>query len=138
MQLFFSVSETSKESEWHGCKIVRDNLDMNSKPCHMTSENKTRSLHCFHLFAVRDCIDFSCFSSDPPTPPSSTCISTEHLLPSDAEHDQLFHNLTVLVSQILVDNIPHFKTTFKDVVIKHIPHKYSSELTKKSELAYLL
>ena len=28
-----------------------DNLDMNIKPCHMTSED-TRSLLCFHLLSV--------------------------------------------------------------------------------------
>ena len=33
-----------------------------------------------------------------------------------------------------MENIPYFKTTFADVVVKHIPHEYSTEMATKSEI----
>ena len=52
-----SHSQTSTgllDSLWYGYKITGDNLEMNIKPCHMTSEDTTRSFTAFicYLFEI--------------------------------------------------------------------------------------
>ena len=79
-----SHSQTSTgllDSLWYGYKIIGDNLDMNIKPRHMTSEDKTKSLHCFHLLSVRDRVPVSHLSYKPQVPP--ILIGTDMLLPNN-------------------------------------------------------
>ena len=56
-------------------------------------------------------------------------IGADMLLPNNQDLDELHHVCSVLVSRVLVENTPYFKTTFADVVVKHIPHKYSTYST---------
>ena len=46
------------------------------------------------------------------------------------------HNTTkqILMSQVLVREVPFFKITFDDVVINHIDHKYIKEMSSKSDM----
>ena len=44
---------------WCGFKIVGDNVDKNVRASFQRWDRGTVSLHHFHSFALRDCIDFS-------------------------------------------------------------------------------
>ena len=39
-------------SEWTGFKIVGDNIDKNFRPTYQRHDNKTISLHAFHMYAL--------------------------------------------------------------------------------------
>ena len=45
-------------------KLVGDNIDKNIQLCTMTIDNRTKSLHYFHSFGVRDLVDLSTFSNE--------------------------------------------------------------------------
>jgi len=46
------VQHTS--SNWHGFKLVGDNLDKNIRYSFCRSDKNTQSLHCFHYYAALD------------------------------------------------------------------------------------
>ena len=80
-------------------RIVGDNIDKNIKPRNMTFDYQTRSLHYFHAYAVRDRIDLSSFSSDPPEVDLEQ-LNLESLLPTVDDCRALYSNLAVLVGRI--------------------------------------
>ena len=61
-------------------------------------------------------------------------VNVDKLLPSADTDSHLVNNLTILISRVLVDNMAAFKLYFEDVVLKHISHKFSTEMNKKSEV----
>lgn len=61
-------------------RLVGDNVDENVKPRHMTCEHQTNSLHYFHTYAVKDMIDLSHFSDDPPNLDTES-VQLDNLLP---------------------------------------------------------
>ena len=64
---------------WCGFKIVGDNIDKNVRPSHQRLDRQTQSLHYFHSFAVRDRIDLSAYSDQPPAiPPAIDATTITH------------------------------------------------------------
>ena len=51
-------SRTSSSPQWCGFNLVGDNVDKKVKPRHMRSDNQSKDLHYFHLYALRDRVDF--------------------------------------------------------------------------------
>ena len=98
-------------------------------------DQQTVSLHCFHYYAVCDCIDLSDISDDYKPffymPPSELPIDI--LLPSSSDHLAIVNNFGTLVSRVLVEELTYFSTTFEGVVTRHIPHCHSHEMARKSE-----
>ena len=117
-----------------------DNLDKNVKPRYRRIDHQTQSLHFFHHFAVKDRIDLSNVTDDPSpyidVPVSDLPINT--LLPSVTDHQALMHNFAILVSRILVAELPYFHTTFDDIVVWHINHQYYEDMSEKSETVNLI
>lgn len=62
----------------------------------------------------------------------TSSLRNEEFIPDEALHMELLHDLMPLVSRVIVDNIKAFDP-FKHLVVRHIPHKYSDEMSKKSE-----
>lgn len=60
--------ESHEDMTWFGYKFVGDNIDKNIKPSLQRHEIRGMSLHYFHGFAMRDRIDFSHLSNEPPLP----------------------------------------------------------------------
>ena len=81
-----------------------DNLDKTVKPRYMRINNQARSLNYFNSFAVKDRIDLSSLSSFKPVIDDD--VNVQDLLPSSEIHSEVLKNFAVLVSRILVDNIP--------------------------------
>lgn len=123
---------SEEHSEWFGFKIVGDNLDKTVRPRHQTLVSQTRSLHYFHSYAVRDRIDFSMFSEVAPQV-DLKATDFESFLPTASDSAKLKDNFGVLIARILVKYIPAY-TTFSDIIPQHIPHQYSSEMSRKSEV----
>ena len=94
----------------------------------------TRSLHYFHSYAIADRINFSNLSQE--TQPSRSLNSHTQallLLPSLEDEEALKKNFKILISRILYDNIPFFRTSFDGIVHWHIKHCYYDEMSKKSD-----
>ena len=53
---------------WHGFKLVGDNIDKNVRASYQCIFHTTQSLHYFHSYAVLDSIDFSGLSDELPHP----------------------------------------------------------------------
>ena len=50
------------------------------------------------------------------------------------DYQTLKEHFTTLVARVLVEHIPYFAEDFKGLVKNHIPHQYSTEMEKKSEV----
>lgn len=101
-------------------------------------DRQTESLHFFHSYAVKDRVNLSNFSDNPPsnTPKPEDVIST--VLPTE-EDDAIIHDeFSILVARILCSHITYFKDTFADIVDRHIQHKYSQEMSQKSEVVSIV
>lgn len=112
-----------------GYKLVFDNIDKNVKPRYMRSDSQTLSLHYVQVYGVKDRIDYSSLSGEKPTQ-----VNLYSVLPDTTDYDLLRKDFTILVSRIIVKYLPFFNTHFKKSVVQHIPHKYSTEMCKKSEV----
>lgn len=127
--------EDDECNKWFGFRIVGDNLDKNVKPRNHRIDHGTTSLHFFNLVALRDRIDLSDVSDDPSTYLRTPVDNLELniLLPSNLDYEELISSYEVLMSRVLVAKVPYFARTFDDVVVKHISHEYSREMSKKTE-----
>ena len=90
------------------------------------------SLHFFHYFAVKDRVNLSGLSDKPnqylAVPTSKLPINT--LLPTASDHQTLVHNIGLLISRVLVEELP-FNSTFSDVVVKHVKHCHYTEMSRR-------
>ena len=91
---------------------------------------KTRSLHFFNAYAVKDRVDCSKLAC---TNVSSSGMSLDvsKILPNDEDWYQLNQNCTTLLSRVLVDYVPFFEP-FQAAVCRHIKHDQSKAMKQKS------
>ena len=81
--------------------------------------------------AVRDRVNGAGLSDDGPRKPVDDVENWE-ILPPSKDNQDLLHDFIPLFSRVISDRIPTFKT-FEDVIVRHIPHKYSHVMEQKSE-----
>ena len=112
----------------YGIKLVGDNLNMTVDPRNMRSDQQAY----FQVYAVRDRIDLSGFSEEPPLVNADAPV--HKLLLTAEDNMNMLSNIGILVAHVLVKHIPFFSTAFSDVVMEHIPHIYSKEMSTKSEI----
>ena len=116
-----------------GYKMVFDNIDMNVKPRHMTSDRQTRSLHYVQSYAVKDRVNYDNLSNELPT---EVCVFD--ILPTNEDYEFLKRNFTILLSRVIVKFIPYFTSDYNELLTKHIPHEHSTEMATKSETVSVL
>ena len=123
---------------WCGFKICGDNIDKNVRCRHMRIDKQTQSLHYFQSYAMRDRVDCSNLSDDPPnsTPTVKDVIS--NILPTE-EDDAIIHDeFAILVARILCKHMTFFQDSYADVVDWHIEHEFSQEMCRKSEVVSIV
>ena len=113
-----------------GYKIVFDNLDKTVKPRYMRSDAQAQSLHYVQGFAMKDRIDYSCFSEKL----DNGEVNLYSVLPNSEDYQLLKQNFAIHISRIIADYLLIFKEDFKNLVPRHIPHKYSKEMSMKSKI----
>ena len=118
-------------------KLVGDNIDKYVKPREMRTDVQASTLHYFNMYAVRDRVDTSTLDDQPSLPDPVSTADLNSLLPSDEEHQQLYQNFQILVARVLVKHMSFFKK-FGEGVPKHIKHKHSCEMARKSEVVCVL
>ena len=116
----------------YGMKLVGDNLNVTVTPRDMRSDRQKCQLDYFQMYAVKDRIDFSEFSEEPPS--VSPHPPLHELLPTGEDDKVMLSNFGILITRMLVKHIPFFSAVFSDVVVEHIPHMYSKEMSTKSEI----
>lgn len=117
---------------WNGFRLLGDNFDKRVKPRHQTMEQKNKEYHAFAYAGVKDRINLSAFldSHEPPV------LSKEHIMtaiPDSQDCQKVEENFCILVSRVLSKHMPEFEE-FASLIPSHIPHKYSSEMSQKSEI----
>ena len=70
---------------WHGFKLVGDNIDKNVRPSFSRSDRSTQSLHYFHYYAALDRVNLSSFSDATP----NTEVDAEKLVINQEDIAQL-------------------------------------------------
>jgi len=137
---FLSVEADSQDSNIISVKnmptfkLVGDNLDLYIRPRSETADHHAESKHFFHAFAVRDRIDVSSFDNTFPSLDISS-INLEDVLPQQDDVKKLKENLMILVSRKIRKFMPFFRKHIDSGAIsQHIEHKYSDEMSKKSEV----
>ena len=113
-------------------KLVGDNIDKNVKPRYMRSDNQTKSLHYFHVYAVEDRVNSNQMSNqmhmiDP------KMVDLDMLLPSNDDGKIMETNFCTLISRVLVKHMKHLHP-YASSINQHILHKYSEEMSQKSKV----
>ena len=112
-------------------QIIGDNnIDLYVKTKHISSEKQNKSIHWFAMNAVQDRVTGNALDNLRPIK-SIMKMENKEFLPSFHDNQDLLHDFIPLFARVLVDKIPAMQT-FKSVVVKHIPHKYSNEMKKKT------
>lgn len=84
------------EREQRFCyKIVGDNIDKNVRRSFQRVDATTKSLHCFHSYAVRDRVNTAGMSREPQT----RTVCPQSILPSEVDEKRLMDDFEVLVSR---------------------------------------
>ena len=96
----------------------------------MSSTNQNKSVHWFNLNAVMHRVIGNHLSSDGPI---RSVLEMENIefLPSFTDNYIFLSDVIPLVARVIVNRVPAF-SSFKDVVVKHIPHTYSDVMKEKS------
>ena len=95
-------TEPQPSSTWVGYKFVGNNIDKNTKPRYQRHENRGKSLHYFHGYAVRDRLDLSALSNLCP-PPCSPALPV--FLPSESDLHLLKGDFKTLISRYTTKHI---------------------------------
>ncbi len=111
-------------------QIIGDNIDLYIKTKHMSSEKQNKSIHWFAMNAVQDRITGSGLQNERSIKPIME-MENKEFLPSTHDNEDLLHDFIPLFARVIVEKIPAMRT-FKSVIVRHIPHKYSNEMKKKS------
>ena len=124
----FAPTDTSLKT----FKLIGDNLDKNVKPCDMRLDNQTKSLHYFHIYALRDRIDLSKLNDDTFTTDIAR-MDVSEILPTQEDTETLKMNFSILIARVLKKHMQFFKKYGKGLET-HIQHKYYSEMSAKSHI----
>ena len=86
--------------------------------------------------AVKDRIDYSSIGDE-----QKNETNLYKILPDSEDYHLLKERFVIHVSRIISTYLDFFKEDFKNIVQRHIPHRYSSEMCHMSEIGstyYLL
>ncbi len=101
----------------------------------MRIDRQNQSVHCFNSIAVKDRIDLSTFADETLLSPLSPDASTANiLLPSVGDDAAMMSNFLFLIKKVVCEHINFFNTSCSDVLDRHLKHKYSEEMARKSEV----
>ena len=88
---------------------------------------------CFHIYALRDRVDFSEALEDPLNLNPDAVLAT--LIPTRDDIKEMMSNFGVLIARQLIQYFPYFQKHFSDVVQQHIPHPHQAEMKEISEVS---
>lgn len=108
-------------------RLVGDNIYYEIHARVQSQQHRNCSMHWTHQFAVPDRVQdpqLDSFSSQKP-------VSEIQFADNDVMAN-LVRNWSVIVSRVITNYLLPFHQ-FSDVVVRHIPHEYSREMSQKSD-----
>ncbi len=90
------IDEPLECSTWCGMKLVTDNVDFNITPSFQRVDKVKQSLHYVHTYGVKDRVDLSSLSDDPPKNPKH---DANDLMPSTGDVTRLKEVFCILLSR---------------------------------------
>ena len=113
-----------------GFAIVFDNIDGKRECWHMPKDNQNFDFYWVNHKIIMNRVPGGCLET---LPREITSLSNLKLFPTVDDKKFQRYNYTILVSRVLVEHLDCF-SALKDVCVFHIPHKYSNEMAKKSDV----
>ena len=113
-------------------KLVGDNLDKTLRPRDMRIDSQTKSLHYFHMYAVRDRVNVSQLS-DSASLPDVSSVDLSLILPSVQDQQGLKKTFALLIARTLKKCMKFFKV-FGSGLERHIVHERYQEMSQQSEV----
>ena len=107
-----------------------DNIDYEIHARVQSQKHRNRSIYWTHQFAVLDRVQDPQLESHS-SQKSVNEIQFAELLPDKDVMENLVKNWAVIVSRVITTYLPLFQS-FRDAVVRHIPHEYSKEMSQKS------
>ena len=131
-----AVHATPRPLPLYGMKVVGDNIDWTIHPRFVRIDQQTQSIHYFNCYALKDRIDLSSLSDVPPMPTTQPSMSEviSKVFPSAHEESVMHDDFAILLARMLCSHMTYFKETFADVIDWHISHRYSAEMSTKSDV----
>ena len=117
-------------------QIIGDNVDLKQRASQKSLDSTGADHHWFHMCAVLDRVDGIDLDVDEPQA-DITSLPLQTLLPSIEECDFLKKEFVVLLLRTLANKL-HFLYPYQSWIPSHIPHQYSAEASKKSDIVCLL
>jgi hypothetical protein len=114
------------------CRIVGDNIDHEIYARVQTQENKNRSIHWTHQYAILNRVQDPSLDNKHSQKPT-TSIQFVEILPDQQVQANLLENFAVLISRVVTKYLKHFQP-LRDVVVHQIPHQYDKEMTTRSNI----
>lgn len=119
-----------------GYAIVFDNIDLLFNTKHMSTTNQNKVVHWINHKMVTNRVSGNNLQWKGQQRELFD-VPNNKFLPSPLEHKKQRHDYIILVSRTLVEYFECFKP-FKEACMQHIKHKYSNEMSKKSEKLSML
>ena len=116
-------------------KFWGDNVDKQQKVRDIRSDHQGSMLHMYSILIGRSRTQNSLLPYSGQVS-SFADVSAEFFLPTADDVNDLKANLVILVSRALTDYFPQL-ASFRKVIEKHIQHRYSREMSQKSEVYVL-
>ena len=116
-------------------KFWGDNVDKKRGVRDVRSDHQKSMVHMYSILAGRSRTPAPHLSDQGNVADLAGLFYTE-FLPTQHDVERVTSNMVVIVSRILTEYISDLAPLSK-AVIKHIPHKYSAEMSKKSEVVVL-
>lgn len=126
-----ALSITIIYSLWSSQRLVGDNIDYEIHARVQSQKHKNRSLHWTHQFAVLDRVQDPTLDTNK-SQKSVADIQLSEILPDRNVQSRLVRNWAVIVSRVVTKSLDPFKP-FQGLVVRHIPHKYSKQMSQKSD-----
>lgn len=114
-----------------GFKLVIDNVDYRQDVHYMTEEHQTIDKHYVSVNATTNRITANHLSHEAKAD-GIAHMENGKCIPSHSEQKAQRDNYISLVKRVLVERVPCLQFG-KDIVQKHIPHKYSKEASQPTE-----
>lgn len=131
-----SLIEAAVIDPSNGFNVVVDNWDMRQEVRHMTADHQNTDIHWVNHNIVENRVSGNHLPDDKPVR-DVLDVENKDLIPSFADHKELYNNYLVHIQRILTKRIPALQC-LSDHVPKHIKHKHSQEMSKKSKKVIVL
>lgn len=131
----FSPMDAAIINPSNGFSVVVDNWDLRQEVRHMTSDHQNTDIHWVNHNIVENRVSGNHLPDDKPVK-NIMDVENKDLIPSIVDHKELYNNYLVHIQRILTKRIPSLEGLSSNVP-KHIKHKHSEEMSKKSKKVFI-